>query len=155
MPLDAATDDLHQLRVLIVEDDKVDVQAFMRAMRQSEHRRVSVSIAHEGETALRLLRSQRITWPYVVILDLDLPGMDGLEFLRALRSDPSIAGTPVYVWSKSRNQREIDAAYYHGVWGYFRKDARPDATKDLLKAVFGMIATMSFPSGPGLGPRRL
>lgn len=76
-------------RILVVDDDKKIVRLVQSYLEQSGYQ---VLVAYDGETALHVIRRER---PDLVVLDLMLPGRDGMEITRIVRSDQSIAGLPV------------------------------------------------------------
>ncbi|HXF61372.1 MAG TPA: response regulator, partial [Caldilineaceae bacterium] len=80
--------------------------------------------------------------PHVILLDLNLPRMSGLEFLRALRQDPELRPSVVFVWTTSTNQADIQAAYEQVVAGYLVKSrvgANPAKLLDLLQSYCQMV----------------
>ncbi len=112
------------MHLLLVEDDSIDVRAMQRALVGQEDR-YQLDIASDGRYALGLLDGStgpRLDQPCVVLLDLNLPRMGGLEFLKHLRQDPALAGTPVFVLTTSNNSRERREAYRLGVSAYILKD---------------------------------
>jgi len=83
-------------------------------------------MAADGIEALAVIRGSgdepALARPYVVILDLNMPRMNGLEFLRELRSDKAFAATTVFVLSTSGADADLEAAYSHQIAGYIQKD---------------------------------
>jgi CheY-like chemotaxis protein len=105
------------LDILLVEDDEVDVLAFRRA---SEGLGWRIRVAAGAEEALAALRSRRGR-PPLVVLDLNLPGIDGHGFLARLRAESGGAAVPVVVLTTSRDPRDVAAAWGAHVAGYFAK----------------------------------
>lgn len=109
------------LNLLLVDDDSVDLMTVKRGLaRAGIHHQLRE--AKDGVEALEVLRGD--TMPRarrLVILDLRLPRMDGLEFLRALRADASIASTPVVIITTSTQEEERREAHRLNVAGYFVK----------------------------------
>lgn len=106
--------------VFIVDDDDVDVMALQRAFR--EHRLTNpIVVAHDGMEALRLLRSGAVPKPYLIVLDLNMPRINGIEFLDELREDPVHASAVVFALTTSSNERDRVASYERNVAGYVVK----------------------------------
>lgn len=109
--------------VLLVEDDDLDVEAFRRALRRHEVD-VDLVIARDGAEGLSTLRErarQASESDRIVFLDLNMPGMNGHEFLAELRADPELSKTIVFVLTSSDHDRDIRLAYEKNVAGYFLK----------------------------------
>ncbi len=110
--------------ILVVDDDDVAAEAVVRGLaRNSMH--CPIAIAEDGLAALEVLRgthpTTRIAKPYLVLLDLNMPRMNGLEFLRELRKDRELRGTVVFVLTTSGSDTERARAYEENVAGYFLK----------------------------------
>ena len=90
-----------QIPIFLVEDDEVDVMTMRRALKDL---RIGnpLSIAGDGEAALQMLREGRIARPCVILLDLNMPRMGGLEFLRVIKADADFRSIPVIVLTTSR-----------------------------------------------------
>ena len=109
------------LNILLVEDDDVDVMNVKRAF-DKNHITNPLYVAGNGLEALEKLRSGEIPQGRrLVLLDLNMPKMNGIEFLRELRSDPALAPTPVVVLTTSNNDRDKIDAFNFNVAGYLVK----------------------------------
>jgi CheY-like chemotaxis protein len=109
------------LNILLVEDDDVDVMNVRRAF-QKNHITNPLFVAGDGIEALALLRGNEVPRDRrMVLLDLNMPRMNGIEFLRALRADPTLAGTPVVVLTTSNEERDKVEAFNLNVAGYLLK----------------------------------
>ena len=109
------------LNILLVEDDQVDVMNVRRAF---ERNRISnpLHVATDGLEALEMLRGGRVPGDRrIVLLDLNMPRMNGIEFLRELRKDPVLHLTPVVVLTTSNDERDKVEAYNLNVAGYLLK----------------------------------
>ena len=113
-------------RILLVEDSKNDVELTLLAL--AEHKLANeVDVVHDGVEALDYLfrrgtfQSREPTNPAVILLDLKLPKVDGLEVLRQTRSDPRLKLIPVVVLTSSREERDLTESYNHGVNAYVVK----------------------------------
>jgi two-component system phosphate regulon response regulator PhoB len=102
-------------RVLVVEDDRFLRRACEASLRQ---RGLDVIVAVDGEEGLQLARSER---PALVLLDLLMPKMSGLEVLRALKADEATREIPVLVLSNSSRQQDVDEIMQLGAVGYLVK----------------------------------
>jgi CheY-like chemotaxis protein len=109
------------LRVLLVEDDHVDVMNVQRAFKRS-HILNPLTVAGDGVEALELLRGGSLPANrLLVLLDLNMPRMNGIEFLREIRADTRLKELPVVVLTTSDDERERIQAYELGVAGYIVK----------------------------------
>ena len=109
------------LNILLVEDDDVDVMNVKRAF---DRNRIAnpLFVAGDGIEALALLRSGKIPRERrLVLLDLNMPRMNGIEFLRELRADEELQLTPVVVLTTSDDERDKIQAYNLNVAGYLLK----------------------------------
>ena len=109
------------LNILLVEDDQVDVMNVKRAF---DKNRIAnpLYVAGDGIEAMELLKSGRIPLERrIILLDLNMPRMNGIEFLRGLRADPELARTPVVVLTTSDDERDKINAYNLNVAGYLLK----------------------------------
>jgi CheY-like chemotaxis protein len=107
--------------ILLVEDDDVDVMNVRRAF---ERNRIlnPLHVASDGIEALEVLRSGTMgDNRRIVLLDLNMPRMNGIEFLRELRADPVLRVTPVVVLTTSNDDRDRVEAYNLNVAGYLLK----------------------------------
>ena len=113
--------------ILVVEDDPNDLELTVRSLRKAELP-LTVHIARDGPEALDYLFCQgsfatpgAAPRPKLVLLDLKLPKLDGIEVLQALRADPRTRELPIVVMTSSRQQRDIDVCYRLGVNSYVVK----------------------------------
>lgn len=113
--------DTRLLNILLVEDDEVDVMNVRRAF-QKNHITNPLFVATNGVEALDQLRHGNIPRERrMVLLDLNMPQMNGIEFLRELRRDPELHSTPVVVLTTSNDERDRIEAYDLNVAGYLLK----------------------------------
>ena len=104
---------MRALRVLLVEDDDDHVFLVRRALADLAGTRVGLEVAGDGEQALERLARARFDPggpPQLVLLDLKMPRMDGLEVLRRIRADEAAAGLPVVVLTSSERQEDREEA---------------------------------------------
>ena len=109
------------LNILLVEDDEVDVLNVRRAF-QKNHIANPLFVASNGLEALEQLRGNMIPRERrIVLLDLNMPKMNGIEFLREVRQDEALKHTPVVVLTTSNDERDRIEAYNLNVAGYLLK----------------------------------
>jgi len=109
------------LNILLVEDDEVDVMNVRRAFEKA-HVSNPLYVAGNGLEALDMLRGNTIPQERrLVLLDLNMPKMNGIEFLEALRADPALSSTPVVVLTTSNDDQDKIDAYNFNVAGYLLK----------------------------------
>jgi CheY-like chemotaxis protein len=114
------------INILLVEDDEVDVMNVRRAFKKG-HITNPLYVAGNGIEALEMLRGGNGHIPPIpterrlILLDLNMPKMNGIEFLTELRSDPNLKQTPVVVLTTSSEDRDRVHAYNLNVAGYLLK----------------------------------
>ena len=110
-----------QLTILMIEDDDVDAEGMKRSFQK---RRIANTIvrAHDGLEALDKLRSGEIPLPFIILLDLQMPRMSGIEFLSQIREDETLQSSVVFVLTTSQAEEDITAAFNKQIAGYFVKD---------------------------------
>jgi CheY-like chemotaxis protein len=127
------------LHILLVDDDEVDVRNVRRAIQRNQERGLAATTLHvagDGVEALELLRAGAIpARRRLVLLDLNMPRMNGLELLRALRADPELAALPVVVLTTSDDERDKMEAYDLNVAGYLVKPVDFASTVELMAAL--------------------
>jgi two-component system, response regulator len=116
----------HAHPILLVEDNPDDVRLTMRALRLSRIAN-EVHVAEDGEAALDYLFGRGAhaaappALPHLVLLDLKLPKVDGLEVLRALRAEPRTRLLPVVILTSSVEEKDVVTGYSLGANSYIRK----------------------------------
>lgn len=127
-------------RILLVEDDLRDMELTLTALEEKKLAN-EVLVVHDGEEALDYLftrgsfRMRAPGNPVVVLLDLKLPKVDGLEVLRQIKSDPKLKTIPVVMLTSSREERDVVESYQLGVNSYVVK---PIDFQDFVSAVKGI-----------------
>lgn len=123
-------------QLLLVEDDETDV-IFIRRCLASHGSDISITVARDGTEALEILRSEdTIRRPFVILTDLNMPGMSGYELIVEIRADELLQDSVVFVLSSSRLTGDIRRAYQYNVAGYLTKHASADDLKKSISMVF-------------------
>lgn len=142
----------NEVTVLIIDDDELDVEATTRALRKARIGNEIVS-AENGEVALELLRGQngrdRVSRPYIVLLDLNMPRMTGLEFLEELRKDSDLSDSVVFVLTTSDDDRDRWKAYDQNVAGYILKTNVGEGFMNLVNMLDGYWKIVELPLEKG------
>jgi CheY-like chemotaxis protein len=112
------------VHILLVEDDDIDAELVLRAYRR--HRLENpFTIVRDGVEALEALRgsarAKRLPRPYLILLDINMPRMNGIEFLREVRKDAELRCSIVFVLTTSNNDEDKLAAYNEHIAGYLLK----------------------------------
>jgi len=106
--------------ILLVEDDQVDVMTVKRALKEI-HVTNPVVNRENGEEALKYLRDPKSVKPCIILLDLNMPIMNGIEFLQVVKHDALFKRIPVVVLTTSEEQQDITHSFDLGVAGYMAK----------------------------------
>lgn len=119
--------DVKEVEILLVEDNPADVELTLRALKRNNIAN-KIIVVNDGEEALDFIFARGAfsdrnveNGPKVVILDLKLPKVDGLEVLRAMKSDPRARIIPVVVLTSSKEETDIVESYRLGVNSYLVK----------------------------------
>ncbi|MFM2485524.1 response regulator [Celerinatantimonas yamalensis] len=122
--------------LLLVEDDDIDAISIERNFK---NQRIANPImrAYDGLEALELLRNGQVPSPFVILLDLQLPRMNGIEFLDAIRQDIELRHAVIFVLTTSRSEQDILHSYSKNIAGYFVKDEAADSFRDVVKLLDG------------------
>ena len=133
------------LNILLVEDDDVDVMNVRRAF-QKNHIANPLFVATNGVEALELLRSGTVPKDRrMVLLDLNMPQMNGIEFLREVRRDSELHPIPVVVLTTSNDERDRIEAYDLNVAGYLLKPVTFSNFCDLMATLNKYWALVELP----------
>ncbi|RLC50854.1 MAG: response regulator [Candidatus Cloacimonadota bacterium] len=106
--------------ILIVDDDKVDTMTIKRALKELNVRN-PLAFAGNGEEALAYLRDKNNRKPCIVLLDLNMPKMNGIEFLKIVKNDEYLKRIPVVVLTTSQEEQDKLESFNFGVAGYMVK----------------------------------
>ena len=138
-----------EVNILLVEDDEVDVMAVKRALRELKIANPLFRAA-DGIDGLEMLRGlngkKKLPRPYVVLLDLNMPRMGGLEFLEVLRSDPALSKTVVFVLTTSDAPEDRNAAYEKYISGYVVKMQAGESFIEAISMIEHYWKIIEFPA---------
>ena len=142
------------VEILLVDDNEADVELTVRALRQ--HKLASaIQVVRDGEQALDFLfcRGEHAVRsfarpPRVVLLDLKMPKVDGIEVLRAIRADPRTRAIPVAIFTSSKEQRDLLDGYRLGVNAYVQKPVDFEAFSSVIEqcGLFWLVVNQPPPS---------
>jgi len=106
--------------ILLVEDDNVDAMTVKRALKDLK---ISNEMVHQlnGEEAIKHLRNDGNHKPCVILLDLNMPKMNGIEFLKVVKTDPELRQIPVVVLTTSKEERDKVESFQLSAAGYIIK----------------------------------
>ncbi len=113
------------INILLVEDEHVDVMNVQRAFKKNNID-YNLHVAYNGQEALNMLRGSNgkarlSSGPLIILTDINMPKMNGIEFINELRKDPEFDTTPVFVMTTSNNINDKSEAFKMNVAGYILK----------------------------------
>jgi two-component system, chemotaxis family, response regulator Rcp1 len=161
MPSLASGPDLvsvHPISVLMVEDDPDDVYLTQAALRSSRLR-MNMHVVNDGVEAMKYLRRDNANTetrrPNLVLLDLNLPRMDGREVLAAIKEDPTLTDIPVVILTTSKAEEDVASSYRQHANCYISKPVDIDQFRSVVASIENFWFTVvQLPSGGGLGKNR-
>lgn len=127
------------LNILLIEDDAIEVMKFHRVLKTMELNHKVIE-AGNGEEALAILREQEII-PDIIILDLNMPRLNGLEFLSILKEDQILKYIPSIILTTSNNHRDVLECYRIGIAGYLLKPLKYEEYVERIKKLLEYWST--------------
>jgi CheY-like chemotaxis protein len=120
--------------LLLVEDDRVDAMTVVRALKQVG---ASNPLHHvtDGEFALEFLRNPENPRPGLILLDLNMPRMNGIEFLSVAKHDPALRAIPVVVLTTSQEEKDRLASFDLSAAGYMMKPVDYEQFVEVMRVV--------------------
>ena len=128
----------NSLTVLLIEDDQIEVMKFNRTISKLDQKHKVIE-AKNGEEALEIL-SKKDRRPDIILLDLNMPKMNGIEFLTILKNDDELKYIPTIILSTSSNHKDLLECYKIGIAGYMIK---PLKYEDYMKKVNKVLSYWS------------
>lgn len=133
---------------LVVEDDEIDVKALKRAFKELKLSN-PIRFARDGVEAMEILRGEngqeKLDKPYLILLDLNMPRMGGLEFLDEVRNDPDHQSAIVFIMTTSAAEEDRVKAYNKNVAGYMLKSNAGDTFIKALSMLEHYWRIVEFP----------
>ncbi len=131
--------ELEPISILLVEDDPAD-QKLIRASLKEQRLANDLHIVSSGEEGIDFLRgrgdySGRAAQPDLILLDLNMPGMGGKEFLRRIKDDEGLKQIPVVILTTSDSERDIIESYKLQASGYVSKPVTLDEFKEVMRKI--------------------
>jgi len=121
--------------LLMIAEDDLDDQLIMRQILKEAGFEGELEFCCDGRQLLARLRDPACRHPSLVLLDLKMPRMGGLETLVEMRNDARLRALPVVAFTSSDMPRDVQQAYRHGINGYVRK---PGSLEKLREAIFAL-----------------
>jgi CheY-like chemotaxis protein len=110
---------------MVVDDDDIDAQSIERALKKDVRMTNPIVRAKDGIEALQILRGEhpekKIVSPFVILVDINMPRMDGIEFMKELRADPDLKSSTAFILSTSKRDEDQMSAYNFNIAGYIEK----------------------------------
>ncbi len=147
-----------KVEILLVEDDPHDLEMAVRALRKANVLN-QVEVARDGAEALDFIFCQGAhvqrkieNGPRVILLDLKLPKVDGLEVLKRVKGDPRTRMIPVVVLTSSREQRDVVESYHLGVNSYIVKPVNFERFAEAVRDIGFYWMLLNESPAPGATP---
>lgn len=125
---------MSEISILIVDDSSVMRKIVERALRQAGLALKTVFEAGHGVEALEILRKEKVA---LILSDINMPNMDGLEFLRQLRSEELASEVPVVMITTESSEEHVREALMAGAQGYIRKPFTAEQVKERVLPLIG------------------
>lgn len=120
--------------ILLVEDDDVDVMTVRRALQDSEVKNQLLPMGN-GEQAIEYLRDESSIKPGIILLDLNMPKMNGTEFLKIVKTDKELKKIPVVVLTTSNSDVDVTESFELGAAGYMVKSVDYEKFVETIRAI--------------------
>ena len=133
--------------ILLLEDDDVDAMTVRRALREIKVTNRLI-VAEDGEKGLSYLRNPDAEKPCIILLDLNMPRMNGIEFLQAIKQEPVLRRIPVVVLTSSQQEQDRVESFDLGVAGYMLKPVDYQRFVEIVRTI-NLYWTLSELPPPG------
>ena len=127
------------LNILLIEDDAIEVMKFNRVLTTLKMNHKIIE-ANNGEEALTILKEKEII-PDIIILDLNMPRINGIEFLQILKHDDYLKYIPSIILTTSNNHRDVLECYKIGIAGYVLKPLKYEDYVDRIRKMLEYWST--------------
>jgi CheY-like chemotaxis protein len=137
-----------EVTILLVDDDDGDAKMVRRAFTKAGIVNPLVR-AVDGMQALEMLRGEQgqdhLRPPYILLVDINMPRMNGLDFVRALRADPALRSAVAFIMTTSKHDADRCAAYQLNVAGYIVKENAGEDFLDFVQLIGGYVRIVELP----------
>ena len=134
---------------LLVEDDEVDIMHLQRSFKKLDIANPML-VANDGVEALEILRGENghtpLGHPYIILLDLNMPRMSGLEFLHEVRSDPALRRSVIFVLTTANDDQDKIKAFDNHVAGYILKSEAGISFPEALEMLDCYLRVVELPA---------
>lgn len=138
-----------EVNILLVEDDEIDVR-FIKKTFQTHKIDNPIYLASDGVEALEILRGEggheQLQRPYLILLDLNMPRMSGIQFLKELRGDPKLSDSIVFVLTTSEHDDDKESAYALNIAGYLLKSGIGGDFVNAVHMLEHFMVSIQFPT---------
>lgn len=149
-----------QVEILLVEDNPDDLELTLHALRAAQLAN-RIEVARDGEEALDYIYRRGLfagrpdgSRPHLILLDLKLPKVGGLEVLREIKRNAETRTIPVVMLTSSKEEKDIIMSYHHGVNSYIQKPVDFQQFQETVKQLgfYWLVVNQSVPAGTALKP---
>lgn len=129
---------LRPIEVLLVEDSPADIRLTQEALKENKLK-INLNVAHDGVEAMEYLRKENQysnkPRPDLILLDLNMPRMDGREVLKAVKEEPNLCSIPIVILTISSAEEDILLTYKHHANCYIRKPLDLNQFMEIVKKI--------------------
>jgi len=137
-----------EVSILLVEDDDIDAKAVQRGLKKLKLANPVVRVKNGLEALVTLRNKNAIQRPNIILLDLNMPIMGGIEFLKEIRQDPQLCDSVIFVLTTSNSDEDRVAAYKENVAGYIVKSDVKDGFDKVINMLDHYWRVVLLPTGP-------
>ncbi|MCI0493806.1 response regulator [candidate division KSB1 bacterium] len=120
--------------ILLVEDDQIDIMTVRRALKKINVTNQVTSVVN-GEEALQVLRNSEPLKPAIILLDLNMPRINGIEFLKIIKNDKNLCRIPVVVLTTSQEEQDKRWCFNLGIAGYMLKPVDYEEFIEIIRII--------------------
>lgn len=137
-----------KINVLVIDDDDLTAEIIQRALTRQrlDHEVVMATDGIDGLNVLRGKTDRHVARPYLILLDLNMPRMNGFEFLQSIRSDEDLRSSVIFVLTTSDSDSDRSRAYNENIAGYMVKSAIGPQFSNLVTLLRSYTDTILLPN---------